>query len=202
MRSPVIEAHIININTWYTNLPAHLYLEDESRESVANFILHGSYRDCIAMLHLRCLKLGTIGTLLNKQLIATTRLPTSGTDLHMHDYTDQCLKSASDLIRLCSIMFRAGFFTLGSGIPLNYLYRSGLIILIGQPLMTGNGNDCSLSLSESKELLGMADYILSAAALRSKACQRYLVVLRHYNGQRLDESVVGRVQDQKEQASP
>lgn len=106
MRSPVIEAHIININAWYTSVPRYLYLEDDSRESVANFVLYGSDRDCIAMasrlyesfwprklihrqLHLRCLKLGTIGTLLNKQLIATTRLRTSGADLPMHDYTNQ-----------------------------------------------------------------------------------------------------------------
>ena len=47
--------------------------------------------------------------------------------------------------------------------------------------MAGNGNDCSPSLSDSKELLAMADDILSAAALRSKACLRYLVVLRHFN---------------------
>jgi len=68
--------------------------------------------------------------------------------------------------------------------------------------MTGNGNDCLPSLSEGEELLAMADDILSAAALRSKACQRYLVVLRHFNGHRLDGSVVGSVQDQKEQANP
>jgi hypothetical protein len=49
MRSPIIEAHIVNINTWYTNVPTHLYLEDDSPESVANFIRHGSDRDCIAM---------------------------------------------------------------------------------------------------------------------------------------------------------
>jgi hypothetical protein len=62
--------------------------------------------------------------------------------------------------------------------------------------MIESGSDCSISLTESKELLAMADDILGAAALRSKACQRYLVVLRHFNGHRLDGSVVGHVQDQ------
>ena len=104
MRPSVMEAHIININTWYTSLPNHLYLEDGSRHSVAKFIQHGSDRDCIAMasrlyerfwprklihcqLHLRCLKLGTIGTLLNHQLITATRL--RNFDLLTHDYASQ-----------------------------------------------------------------------------------------------------------------
>jgi hypothetical protein len=46
----------------------------------------------------------------------------------------------------------------------------------------------------------MADNMLSAPVLQSKACQRYLTVLRHFNGGRLDQTGVGFAQDQKVQA--
>jgi hypothetical protein len=103
MRSPVIEAHIININAWYTSVPKHLHIEDDSRQSVTNLIQHRSDRDCTAMasrlygrfwlrklihcqLHLRCLNLGTIGTLLSQRLITATRLRTA--DINTRDYAN------------------------------------------------------------------------------------------------------------------